>query len=216
MRKLNISIGILAIAIVTLTTMSCKDTKKGHNNEDGHHSEQMEENGHMGGSTDDHSTMDHGNMESPGKMTGVSKNGMMSSQIIGDYLELKNALVADDKEAAAKAGGNLVSAFGNFDKSKFNEEQQLELIDIIEDAIEHAEHIAKSPIGHQREHFDVLSKDVIDLIAITGTEKTLYQDFCPMYNDKKGAQWLSESKEIKNPYYGSKMLTCGSIQKQIN
>jgi polyhydroxyalkanoate synthesis regulator phasin len=129
---------------------------------------------------------------------------------------LKNALVADNKEEAAKEGEKLVGAFKQFDQSKFSEEQQKELKDIIEDATEHAEHIAKSPIDHQREHFDVLSKDVIDLIAITGTDKTLYIDFCQMYNNNKGAQWLSESKEIKNPYYGSKMMTCGSVQKEIN
>ena len=95
-------------------------------------------------------------------------------------------------------------------------EFQKELKDIIEDATEHAEHIEKSPIDHQREHFDVLSKDMIDLIAITGTEEKLYQDFCPMYNNNKGAQWLSATKEIKNPYYGAKMMSCGSVQKEIN
>jgi hypothetical protein len=109
-----------------------------------------------------------------------------------------------------------VGSLENFDKGKFDEAQQGELTDIIEDAKEHAEHISESAIDHQREHFDTLSKDVIDLIAITGTERTLYQDFCAMYNDNKGAQWLSATKEIKNPYYGSKMMTCGSVQKQIN
>ena len=98
---------------------------------------------------------------------------------------------------------------------KFGDEQQDELRDIVEDATEHAEHIAKSDIGHQREHFDVLSKDIIDLLAITGSDRTLYQAYCPMYNNNKGAQWLSASKEIKNPYYGSKMMTCGEVQKEI-
>jgi hypothetical protein len=37
-----------------------------------------------------------------------------------------------------------------------------------------------------------------------------------MANNNKGALWLSEVKEIKNPYFGSKMLTCGSVKKQIN
>jgi len=217
MKKVNVITGILTVALATLAVTSCKDIKKEHNNEDGHHSEQMDDNSHMDGSMEeDHSKMDHGDMESSDDMMSMNESTTMSSKIIGDYLELKSALVADDKDKAAKAGEKLVSSLGSFDKGGFNEEQQNELKDIIEDATEHAEHIAKSPIDHQREHFDVLSKDVIDLIAITGTEKTLYQDFCPMYNNKKGAQWLSESKEIKNPYYGSKMLTCGSVQKQIN
>ena len=88
-------------------------------------------------------------------------------------------------------------------------------MEILESAKEHAEHIVKSPIDHQREHFEVLSTDIKDLIGLVGSEKTLYQDFCPMFNDGKGAIWLSEFKEIKNPYYGSKMLTCGSIQKEL-
>jgi len=37
-----------------------------------------------------------------------------------------------------------------------------------------------------------------------------------MYNDDKGAMWLSETDEIKNPFYGSKMLKCGKVQEKIN
>jgi hypothetical protein len=157
----------------------------------------------------DHSQMDHDNMNH-GEMA------MMSSEVIADYLTLKNALVSDDKDGAAKAGEKLEGSLKNLDTSKFSDEQQDELKDIIEDATEHAEHIAKSDIGHQREHFDVLSKDVIDLLAITGSDRTLYQAYCPMYNNNKGAQWLSATKEIKNPYYGAKMMSCGSVQKEIN
>jgi hypothetical protein len=48
-----------------------------------------------------------------------------------------------------------------------------------------------------------------------GTKQKLYQDYCPMYNDGKGAIWISETKEIKNPFYGSQMLTCGSLKKTL-
>tara|TARA_R110002049_G_scaffold6484_2_gene40697 strand:+ start:4670 stop:5308 length:639 start_codon:yes stop_codon:yes gene_type:complete len=212
MRKSKVTTGIMAIALVTLTATSCKDAKKEHNNEDGHHSEMGSGKDHheKGMDMGDEATMKSNNMMDSGQTT--SKSDML----VANYLELKDALVADDKDGAAKAGGMMVSAFNSFDTSSFTSEEQEELKDIIEDAKEHAEHIEKSPIDHQREHFDVLSKDVIDLIAITGTEKMLYQDFCPMYNNKKGAQWLSATEEIKNPYYGSKMMTCGSIQKEIN
>ena len=216
MKKVRISIGILAIAVIAVSATSCKDTKKEGNSTDGVQSEHMDDNGHMGDGMDDHSDMNHDNMQSSESMMSSNQHSMISSKIVGDYLELKNALVADNNEAAAKAGGTMVASLKDFDASSFPSGQQEELKDIIEDAKEHAEHIEKSPIDHQREHFDVLSKDVIDLIAITGTEQTLYQDFCPMYNNNKGAQWLSATEEIKNPYYGSKMMTCGSVQKQIN
>ena len=91
-----------------------------------------------------------------------------------------------------------------------------EYMEILESAKEHAEHIVKSPIDHQREHFEVLSTDVNDIITLLGTEKTLYKDFCPMANNNKGAYWLSEVKDIKNPYFGSKMMKCGSVKEQIN
>lgn len=90
-------------------------------------------------------------------------------------------------------------------------------MDIADDAKENAEHIGDNAgkIDHQREHLASLSKDVNDLISLFGTPQKLYQDYCPMFNDKKGAIWLSETKEIKNPYYGAKMSTCGSVQKEL-
>ena len=39
----------------------------------------------------------------------------------------------------------------------------------------------------------------------------VYVQYCPM---AKG-QWLSDEKEIKNPYYGNSMLTCGSVKSEI-
>lgn len=89
---------------------------------------------------------------------------------------------------------------------------------LLYDAREHAEHIGKNGgnIAHQREHYVMLSKDIADLIKTFGSGgQTLYKDFCPMANDGKGAIWISEVKEIKNPYLGSKMPTCGSMKQEI-
>jgi len=110
----------------------------------------------------------------------------------------------------------LLTAFKGFDMSKLSGNTHKEYMEILENAKEQAEHIEKSPIDHQREHFEVLSTDITDMIALLGTEKTLYQDHCPMASNGKGANWLSETKEIKNPYFGSKMMHCGSVKKQIN
>ena len=45
------------------------------------------------------------------------------------------------------------------------------------------------------------------------SENGLFFDFCPMAFDKKGAYWLTDSKEIMNPYFGKKMLKCGEIKE---
>src|SRR5690606_27918878 len=125
-------------------------------------------------------------------------------------------LVEDNSEEAANAGKVLFDALVEFDQSSVSGQQQ-ELAEIIEDAKMHAEHINENNgnIVHQREHFDVLSADIKDMVTIVGTDRTLYQQYCPMYNDNKGGMWLSASNEIKNPFFGSKMLNCGEVQETI-
>ncbi len=137
--------------------------------------------------------------------------------IISNYLALKDALVADNSRKAAGYGKRLLVAFTKFDITKQSKAQQKELTDIIEDAGEHAGHISKNSgnVGHQREHFETLSADLKDLIAITGSDRNLYQIYCPMYNNPKGATWLSSSETIKNPYLGNKMVNCGNVRQEI-
>jgi len=210
MKRLRKTVSIITIAVLTLTAMSCKDGKKEHDNSDGHHDNSSAP---VSSETQQEDGIKNGDAE---RLMANNPVNTASEAIIDNYLKIKNALVADNQEEAARAGGMLISDFEKFDKTSYSSEEQKELTDIIEDAKEQAEHISESPMEHQREHFDILSKDVIDMIAITGTEKKLYQDFCPMYNNKKGAQWLSSTEEIKNPFFGSKMMNCGEVQKKIN
>ena len=138
-------------------------------------------------------------------------------EIVSAYLQLKTALTNDNTNDAATAGKALDAAFKSFDKSALTTEQKKTYEDIESDAREHAEHIGANAgnIAHQREHFDMLSKDMYDLVKAFGAGQTLYKDFCPMYNDNKGAIWLSESKEIKNPYFGKSMSTCGTVKEEL-
>ena len=207
MKKLSITTAILAMAFVSLTAMSCRDNKRGDSH-DGMNSEMMDEGHH------DDSAMNHDNMGAFNEMMDSDSQNSDAKQVVADYMTLKDALVATNKEEAAKAGKKLESTLKDFNVSKYTAAQQKELKDIIEDAMEHAEHIGKSEMDHQREHFKMLSKDITDMVAITGTDNTLYQQFCPMYDG--GSEWLSMSKEVKNPYYGSKMMNCGKVQKEIN
>lgn len=156
---------------------------------------------------------DHGDMKMDQSKMMNKNSDVRTEAILNDYFNLKDALVEDDAKKAAQTGVKLVASLKAFDLTSYNKEEQKELADIIDDAIEHAEHIAESAIDHQREHFKILSKDITDIVAITGTKNTLYQQFCPMYD--KGSAWLSSSSEVRNPYYGSKMLKCGKVQKEI-
>ena len=147
--------------------------------------------------------------------TQTSQNTFSINEIVSNYLALKNALTKDDTKGAASAGKTLYATFNAVNVNSIDAKNKKEYLDIADDAKEHAEHIGANGgnIPHQREHFVLLSKDISDLIKTFGTTQKLYQDYCPMADDGKGAIWISEVKDIKNPYQGSKMLTCGSVKK---
>jgi hypothetical protein len=193
---------LIIVSVVILFFTACKNDKNQTDVKEGHSNEMNMENEHdMNGTSTD---------------MAIIQKSELTGQIVESYLQLKNALVSDNQKKAAEAGKDLHKAFENFDMTKLNDAQHKEYMEIAENAKEHAEHIVKSDINHQREHFEFLSTDINDLITIVGTNKTLYQVFCPMYNNKKGGTWLSETKEIKNPYFGNKMINCGEIRQQIN
>lgn len=149
--------------------------------------------------------------------TKITTTSFSINEIVTNYLKIKNALTKDDAKTAASAGKSLFKVFSAISTTSLMPSQKKEYLDIANDAKEHAEHIGDNggKIDHQREHFAILSKDINDLIKMFGTKQKLYQDYCPMYNDGKGAIWISETKEIKNPFYGSQMLTCGSLKKTL-
>jgi K+ transporter len=140
------------------------------------------------------------------------------NEIIGHYLHIKNALVKDNGNDAAAGANAMQAAIGKLDKSLLSAEQKKVYNDMEDDLKEHAEHIGKNGgnLAHQREHFSLLCEVVYDLVKAFGGGRALYHDHCPMYNkDKGGAMWLSEIKEIGNPYFGADMPTCGTMEELI-
>jgi len=137
--------------------------------------------------------------------------------VVDHYLHIKNALVNNSGGEAASGGKAMAEAIRKVDKSLLTAEQKKVFDDIEDDLKEHAEHIGTSgsDIKHQREHFSMMSEDIYDLARGFGGGLTLYHDHCPMANDNKGAMWLSETREIKNPYFAGKMNECVKVQEVI-
>ncbi|MDX1363393.1 DUF3347 domain-containing protein [Arenibacter latericius] len=189
MKVAKFKIGVLALAVFSLGMMSCKDAKKESAKEE------------VSGVSQEIST-------------GQDSNGV--EIIIDNYMELKDALVGDNQELAAKAGDKLASTLSNFDIKTLEVSNDSEVKSILAAAKESADQIGKSKITQQREHFEGLSDNLVSLVAITGAPMPLYQQFCPMYKDDKGGMWVSTVKAVKNPYFGSQMLNCGFVQKELN
>ncbi len=146
----------------------------------------------------------------------VQKESPMHGILTG-YLQVKNALANDNGNDAADGGKVISEAMAKLDKSLLSAVQTKAYNAVADDLKENAEHINENSgkIDHQREHFEMLSQDMYDLVKSFDKTQTLYKDFCPMANDKKGAFWISETKEIKNPYLGKKMPTCGEVKEEI-
>lgn len=139
------------------------------------------------------------------------------SELYAHYQHLTFALSSDNDKEAANAAKGMLEALPKVKSDGFSAEGKTTFEDIAADIKEHAEHISDNMgnIAHQREHLVTLSKDFYDIAKTFGTDKPLYKVFCSMYDDNKGAYWLSDSKEIKNPYYGAEMLTCGEVQEEL-
>jgi len=115
------------------------------------------------------------------------------------YIQLKDALVASNDQEAKKAAGNLQSALTRVDKKASDEAAK------VATAVD---------LKAQRLAFTELSSQMASLVKEGQlSEGVIYLEYCPMANG--GSYWLSNEKEILNPYFGKSMLRCGSVEKTI-
>ncbi|MFV9483175.1 efflux RND transporter periplasmic adaptor subunit [Christiangramia sp. ASW11-125] len=125
------------------------------------------------------------------------------------YFELKNALVASDEKKAASLASELREELENIESGTSDKmltvhsEKILELLMAISKSTD---------LENQRDHFRILSEQIIAITRnFKNFENELYVQHCPMANSNQGADWLSQSKEVRNPYYGEAMLSCGEV-----
>ena len=141
----------------------------------------------------------------------VSKTAFPTDAIVSNYLKVKNALTKDDSNRAAAAAKELIATLNGSTTTSLDTKSKNKYNGFVADAKAHVKHIGDNAgkIDHQREYFSLLSQDVFGLIKTFGTKQTVYQDYCPMYGDGKNGYWISETKDVINPYFGSEMLNCG-------
>lgn len=136
--------------------------------------------------------------------------------VYASYFALKNALTKDDGTTAAAKAKELFKAIDLVPMEKLSSVQHTVWMKYMKDISYNAEHIkGVTETEHQREHFAKLSTIMIEVMKSIKPDYTIYIDHCPMYNENKGADWISKESGIKNPYYGSMMLTCGSTKETI-
>lgn len=173
---------------------SCGESKKEKNAEEPGmpmqnemHQEHTEE---MSGNLDD------------GETRQIDFNDERIAAVYGHYTQVKTALVNTDAEEAKSGGEMLVEALEGLENNS--------------EALQAAQTIANSEdVNAQRTAFLDLSKEVEEMVSGAIASGEIYKQYCPMAFDGKGGSWLSASKEVRNPYYGDKMLKCGSVRETI-
>ena len=132
------------------------------------------------------------------------------------YFLLKDALVESNGATASLKAKALLTAIQAIKMEKLTMDEHMVWMKILSAIQLDAGHIAESKdAAHQREHFTSLSVNIYELIKVSKHTETVYYQHCPMYNDGKGANWLSKESTIKNPYYGSMMMSCGKTIETI-
>ncbi|MEP2770633.1 MAG: DUF3347 domain-containing protein [Fulvivirga sp.] len=197
--KTNLKLNTLLFAMVAFLAVSCGQSKessespeatenheKGHDHQDGDHHEHATDNDEVA-------------------TAGISVSDEQASGILNAYLEMKDALVKSSAEVAKNAAEEIKNILNDNADSKL-------LSGILTDA---DNIIEADEVEQIREHFDDMSKNVYELVKANNPDMTVYKQYCPMAFDNQGAFWLSSEEEIRNPYFGDKMLKCGKVQETV-
>ncbi|MBG26358.1 MULTISPECIES: efflux RND transporter periplasmic adaptor subunit [Croceibacter] len=130
------------------------------------------------------------------------------NEALPSYLKMKDALVESDAGQVsnfAKATSKKLKEISTSDLGKMEKQHLTKSIEML-DAIATNENLE-----NQRAHFVILNENIVPIAMSIENSTNYYIQKCPMANNNKGAVWLSMEEEIRNPYYGDAMLTCGSV-----
>ena len=151
-----------------------------------------------------------------GSIAQENQNKNPLAGVFEHYFSVKNALVSTDGSLASDKAEILLKSVTEVEMDKLSIEVHMAWMKVLKDLKTDIGNIAATKdVGKQRVYFKALSKDMFEVIKVSKSETPVYYQFCPMADSGKGANWLSLEEDIKNPYYGSQMLSCGKTVETI-
>lgn len=163
---------------------------------------------------EDHSAHNHNGATEISTETKQEVNQLKA--VFDNYFSLKDALVKSDGNLTSSMAKQLFNTINAVQMDKLSTEEHAVWMKVMKDLKFDAEHIEETKdVAHQRDHFMTLSENLYKLLKVSKQDEPIYYQHCPMANDGKGANWLSKENTVKNPYYGSAMLSCGKTVETI-
>ena len=175
--------------------------------------------GHLGvqgnNSGDSKENADHSEMKE--RIAVSNKFQGQLKQVFDDYILLKDALVNDNAKNAQQAGKQITQSLKNVNMKLLSDEKAHNHWMTIQKELNTSANAISSntDISKQRGHFKHLSAHMISSVQLFGVNENVYVQFCPMADNNKGAYWISLEEEVRNPYYGEAMLTCGEVRDTL-
>lgn len=137
--------------------------------------------------------------------------------VLKSYVTLKEALVSADASTVSPAATATLVSVENTEMKLLTGAAHNDWMNYkagIESSLKAM--VASTDIEEQRQSFSTLTDNLYKSIKAYGLGGAqAYYEFCPMAFDNQGGFWLSDVAEIRNPYFGDKMLTCGEVREKL-
>nr|WP_321356944.1 efflux RND transporter periplasmic adaptor subunit [uncultured Draconibacterium sp.] len=133
------------------------------------------------------------------------------------YLKMNEAFIATDAAKVSAEAKNTSAALATVQMELLKGDTHMAWMDQLNILKPSLQKIGNSSdIDEQRLEYATFNPAFYKSLKMFGLDnETAYYQFCPMANNDQGAFWLSETKEIRNPYFGEMMLSCGETQDTI-
>ena len=140
--------------------------------------------------------------------------------VVKRYFALKNALVTTKSAEVTSAAGQLATEATNFlaslQNDSLNKPALAPYLDTIIAQSKAITTLTDESCEQQRIPFEKVSTSIYEMAKKAGLKNArVYHQYCPMAFNDKGAYWLSNESDIKNPYFGDKMLECGEVTDSL-
>jgi len=129
-----------------------------------------------------------------------------------EYLNLKEGLVEGNNERTDEAALKMRGIITDSSLNELDGEAHDLVAAIGRDVIRMVE---LDGVEEQRNHLNRLSTSLFTMLKAADIQTEAYLQHCPMAFDNQGAYWVSNREEIRNPYYGDRMLKCGSVRETL-
>ena len=142
--------------------------------------------------------------------------------LLNNYYTLKDALVATRAGEADNAANKLdktADSLISYIRSDSTQQRDslLTRLDSIKLEVKAMTGMMDEGCEKKRIHFEGISTAMYALLKQAELNNAnIYRQYCPMAFNNKGAYWLSNTEEIRNPYFGDKMLECGEVTDTLN